>query len=135
MGVFGNIKSDFIEKMNKAKFVSFDDDKEKLVGEVSLELETKEGEKFTHTGEITVTVYTDIATGVHDFERLPVRAIARVEIDGHYVGGWGASDSEENSILIEWWVRTKADIRNAAFKRKQKQQEHLTKLWREGEVK
>ena len=61
------------------------------------------------TGDIvTFSLRTEFAQSHHDFKRLPVQVVARVEINGEHAMTYGSDSNEMNSQLVEFFVRNEA---------------------------
>lgn len=49
-----------------------------------------------------------------------VQVVVRIKYNGTHAFTWGCSDNSENSKVVEWFIRTKADTLDRQFDRDRK---------------
>lgn len=95
-----------LDKLNKVEFNGTRDQKsiEGLLG----------------TNKVQVNLITELSTNMADIERMPVQVVLVVKINGAVAMRWGAESNEDNSKIVEFFVKERAK----AFKKEMKQQDH-----------
>jgi len=60
------------------------------------------------TNKVKVSISTELATNMIDMERIPVQIVLVVEINDSVAMTWGSESNEQNSKIVEFFVKERA---------------------------
>lgn len=83
-----------LNKLNKVEFNSSEDQK------------TIEG--LLGTNKVQVKLWTEFSTNMIDIEKMPVQVVLVVKINGAVAMTWGSESNEQNSKIVEFFVKERA---------------------------
>jgi hypothetical protein len=87
---------EFINKLSKINFTKAED--KELSGVIYNEIEVK------------LSYHTKIASSKDDVKHMPLQMVMRLEIGGVHAFSYGAADNKDNSVLVEFFIKTRSDI-------------------------
>jgi len=70
-----------------------------------------------HLGDdfVEVSYYTELANTYHNLKNMPVQIVIRITLDGVHAMTWGCVSTEENSMFVEWYQKTKGAASTLEF--------------------
>lgn len=95
-----------LNKLNKVEFNNSKDQK------------TIEG--LLGTNKVEVSLRTELSTNMIDIERMPVQIVLIVKINGAVATMWGSESNEQNSKIVEFFIKERAK----AITKEMKQEDH-----------
>lgn len=95
-----------LDKLNKVEFNNSEDQKT-IAG-------------LLGTNKVQVSLRTELSNNMMDIEKMPVQIVLIVKINGAVAMTWGAESNEQNSKIVEFFVKERAK----AIKKEMKQQDH-----------
>jgi hypothetical protein len=72
------------------------------------------------TNKVEVSIRTELAGTMVDIERMPVQIVLIVKINGAVAITWGSESNEQNSKIVEFFVKERAK----AITKEMKQEDH-----------
>jgi hypothetical protein len=69
---------------------------------------TKKINGLLGTNEVEVTLNTEISNNLTDIKTMPIQIVLLVKVNGAVVMNWGAETNEDNSKIVEFFVKKQA---------------------------
>jgi hypothetical protein len=60
------------------------------------------------TNEVEVSLNTEISNNLTDIKTMPIQIVLLVKVNGAVVMNWGAETNEDNSKIVEFFVKKQA---------------------------
>ena len=60
------------------------------------------------TNEVEVTLNTELSNNLTDIKTMPIQIVLLVKVNGAVVMNWGAETNEDNSKIVEFFVKKQA---------------------------
>ena len=71
-----------------------------------------ENETIYMANGLEITYRVEISEMLLKDDAMPLQMTLRISFHGAYVMTWGASNSDDNRELVQWWIRDRSWARN-----------------------